>query len=81
MSRYAIAYAPVAEAALRHMRSAGVFKAEMGRTLGRDPYGHGSHALGGEKDRRQAIVAGVIVVYYVAQSALQVTAVRLVPPP
>ncbi|MEU0986005.1 hypothetical protein [Streptomyces sp. NPDC005953] len=81
MSRYEIAYAPVADTALKHMQSAHQFRTEMLRTLGRDPYGHRSHPVGGEKDRRQAIVAGVIVVYYVAQSVLKVTAVRLIPPP
>ncbi|MCM2392571.1 hypothetical protein [Streptomyces albipurpureus] len=81
MSRYEIAYAPVAETALKHMQSTREFKSTMNRTLGRDPYGHRSHAVGGEKDRRQVIVAGVIVVYYVAQSVLKVTAVRLIPPP
>jgi hypothetical protein len=47
-------------------------------TLGRDPYGLGSTQVGGERDRREATVAGVIVVYYVSQSVMVITAVRLV---
>ncbi|MFF2026682.1 hypothetical protein ACFVW2_33445 [Streptomyces sp. NPDC058171] len=48
---------------------------------GRDPYAHGSEAMKGERDRRTATVRNVFVVYYVAEAALTVTAVRLVPPP
>ncbi|ANW22662.1 hypothetical protein BB341_28245 (plasmid) [Streptomyces clavuligerus] len=63
------------------MNAPGDFRAAMERTLGRDPYGHRSRAVNGEKDRRQAVVAGALVVYYVSQTVLRVTAVRLIPPP
>ncbi|WP_435897429.1 hypothetical protein [Streptomyces tsukubensis] len=53
----------------------------MEQTLGRAPYGHGSEAMRGERDRRTATVRNAFVVYYVAQAALPVTAVRLVPLP
>ncbi|MEU5403055.1 hypothetical protein ABZ348_27590 [Streptomyces sp. NPDC005963] len=83
MSRYEIAYAPVAEATLKQMPSpsAAAFRAAIGRTLGRDPYGHGSRAVSRERDRREATVVGIFIRYYVAQSVLQVTVVRMVPPP
>ncbi|MFD3485001.1 hypothetical protein [Streptomyces sp. NPDC058665] len=81
MSRYQIAYAPVAEEILKKIGNAGAFRSRMKQTLGRDPYGHGSEAMKGERDRRTATIQGVFVVYYVAQAALTVTAVRLVPPP
>lgn len=44
--------------------SAAEFRAPMGRTLGRDPYGHGSRALGRERDQREATVAGVFTHTY-----------------
>ncbi|MER5767320.1 hypothetical protein [Streptomyces sp. NPDC001985] len=81
MSRYTIAYAPAAEAALAHMSSPARFRAQMDQTLGRDPYGHGSRELQGEKDRRQVVIAGALIVYYVSRSVLKVTAVRLIPAP
>ncbi|MEO3751032.1 hypothetical protein [Streptomyces sp. B6B3] len=54
------------------------FEGEIKKTLGRDPYGHGSASISGEKDRREATVAGVIVVYYVSRTVMIVTAVKLV---
>lgn len=81
MSRYEISYAPVAEETLRKVSDASGFRSRMKQTLGSDPYGHGSEAMKGERDRRTATVKGVFVVYYVAQAALKVTAVRLIPPP
>ncbi|MFI5621402.1 hypothetical protein [Streptomyces sp. NPDC051567] len=81
MSRYRIVYAPVAEETLKKADDVAGFRSRMEQTLGRDPYGHGSEAMKGERDRRTATVRGVFVVYYVAQAALTVTAVRLVPPP
>lgn len=81
MSRYRISYAPVAEETLRKISDATGFRSRMEQTLGQDPYGHGSEAMRGERDRRTATVRGVFVVYYVARSALTVTAVRLIPPP
>ncbi|MFJ8314030.1 MULTISPECIES: hypothetical protein [unclassified Streptomyces] len=54
------------------------FKAAMESTLGSDPYGYGSTQVGGDRDRREATVTGVIVRYYVSESVLTVTVVRLV---
>ncbi|WP_405648042.1 hypothetical protein [Streptomyces uncialis] len=55
--------------------------ARMEQTLGRGPYTHGPEAMKGERDRRTATVRNAFVIHYVAQAALTVTAVRLVPPP
>ncbi|MFD9907976.1 hypothetical protein [Streptomyces sp. NPDC059063] len=61
------------------MGDADQFRTAMERTLGRDPYGHGSTAVDEERDRREATVGGAIVLYYVSGSVLTVTVVRLVP--
>ncbi|BDT39548.1 hypothetical protein [Streptomyces yaizuensis] len=81
MSRYRIDYGSVAEDTLRQMRAPDQFKAAMSRTLGQDPYGHRSKEINGEKDRRHAVIADVLVVYYVSASVLKITAVRLIPSP
>ncbi|MBJ3806949.1 hypothetical protein [Streptomyces flavofungini] len=64
------------------MTDADAFRTAMERTLGRDPYGHGSTPVSvdtAERDRREATVGGAIVLYYVSGSVLTVTVVRLVP--
>ena len=76
---YRIAYAPPADHTLAKMPGAGAFREAMARTVGRDPYGHGSTAVRGERDRREAAVHGAIVLYYVSGSVLTVTVVRLIP--
>ncbi|MFC9067905.1 hypothetical protein [Streptomyces harbinensis] len=48
------------------------------RPLAADPYGNGSEPVDGERDRRQAVAAGVLVRYYVASAVLTVTVVRIV---
>ncbi|MGW2087987.1 hypothetical protein [Streptomyces sp. NPDC001880] len=78
---YRISYAPPADDSLAKMRDGERFRAEMARTLGLDPYGHGSSAVKNEHDRREATVAGAIVLYYVSGTVLIVTVVRLVPLP
>ncbi|MEV0261474.1 hypothetical protein AB0I49_09025 [Streptomyces sp. NPDC050617] len=81
MSRYRIQYANPAEAARRAMRPEfrAAFEQAMTKTLGTDPYGHGSAAIKGDRDYREVTVGGVFVVYYVspAPDALVVTALRL----
>ncbi|MFJ8827345.1 hypothetical protein ACIREE_36970 [Streptomyces sp. NPDC102467] len=54
------------------------FRAEMTRTVGHDPYGHGSSSVSGERDRREATIGGAIVLYYVSGTVLTVTVVRMV---
>ncbi|WP_369222636.1 hypothetical protein AB5J52_15290 [Streptomyces sp. R39] len=76
---YRIAYAPPADDTLAKMGNAASFRDVMAATIGRDPYGHGSTAVRGERDRREATVLGAIVLYYVAGSILTVTVVRLIP--
>jgi hypothetical protein len=76
---YRITYAPSADDTLAKMRNAEAFRGAMVRTIGRDPYGHGSAAVRGERDRREVTVLGAIVLYYVSSSVLTVTVVRLVP--
>ncbi|WNI23350.1 hypothetical protein [Streptomyces sp. ITFR-16] len=78
---FRISYAPPADDTLAKMRDGDAFRDGMAGTLGRDPYGHGSSAVKGEHDRREATVAGAIVLYYVSGSVLTVTVVRLVPLP
>ena len=75
---YRITYAPSADDTLAKMRNAEAFRGAMTRTIGRDPYGHGSTAVKGERDRREATVLGAIVLYYVSRSVLTVTFVWLV---
>ncbi|UKY55581.1 hypothetical protein KI385_43700 [Streptomyces inhibens] len=51
----------------------------LAKTLGIDPYGHGSTAVKrGDRDYREVTVAGAFVVYYVSSSILVVTTVRIV---
>ncbi|AKA07678.1 hypothetical protein SAZ_38830 [Streptomyces noursei ZPM] len=81
MSTYRIQYADPAETARKAMppeMRAG-FERAVGKTLGVDPYGHGSTAVrGGDRDHREVTVAGTFVVYHVSASMLVVTAVRIV---
>ncbi|MFH9424667.1 hypothetical protein [Streptomyces sp. NPDC017529] len=53
------------------------FDAGMQR-LAADSYGHGSTAVKADEDRREAVVSGVVVRYYVSAAVLTVTVVRLV---
>ncbi|MEU9246462.1 hypothetical protein [Streptomyces sp. NPDC048385] len=76
---YRITYAPPADDALAKMGNSLAFRDAMAATIGRDPYGHGSTAVRGERDRREATVLGAIVLYYVAGSILTGTVVRLIP--
>ncbi|ROQ67256.1 hypothetical protein EDD93_1677 [Streptomyces sp. 840.1] len=78
---FRISYAPPADDTLAKMRDGDIFRQQMARSLGREPYGHGSSAVKEEHDRREATVAGAIVLYYVSGSVLTVTVVRLVPLP
>ncbi|MFI9721858.1 hypothetical protein ACIHFE_19730 [Streptomyces sp. NPDC052396] len=48
------------------------------RAMAEDPYGHGSTPINKEEDRREATVADVVVRYYVSESVLTLTVVRLV---
>lgn len=80
MSRYRIAYDPVADAARQSMDPARrtAFESELEATIGADPYGHGSTPVRGETDRRDATIAGAIIRYYVSGSILTITIVRLI---
>ncbi|APS20722.1 hypothetical protein C6W96_16120 [Streptomyces sp. CS149] len=78
---FRISYAPPADDTLAKMRGGESFRDAMVRTLGEEPYGHASSAVKRERDRREATVAGAIVLYYVSRSVLTVTVVRLVPLP
>ncbi|MFD3904275.1 hypothetical protein HXS80_19170 [Streptomyces sp. CB04723] len=78
---FRISYAPPADDTLAKMRDGETFQDAMARTLGAEPYGHASSAVKRERDRREATVAGAIVLYYVSRSVLTVTVVRLVPLP
>ncbi|MEE1930993.1 hypothetical protein V1J52_22910 [Streptomyces sp. TRM 70351] len=78
MTPYRISYAPPADDALRKMNRRAAFEAAIGGTVGRDPYGHGSVHVGGDRDRREATVAGAVVRYVVSGSIRTVTVVRLI---
>jgi hypothetical protein len=77
---YRIAFAGQAEAARREMSEARrrQFDTETQNTIGHDPYGHGSSSIKGDRDYREATVAGAIIVYYVSANVLTLTAVRLI---
>ncbi|GAA2258326.1 hypothetical protein GCM10010145_28350 [Streptomyces ruber] len=76
---YRVTYAPPADDTLAKMSDGPAFREAMRRTIGSDPYGHGSIGVAGERDRREATVRGAIVLYYVSGSVLTVTVVRLIP--
>ncbi|MDJ0347474.1 hypothetical protein QMK19_40180 [Streptomyces sp. H10-C2] len=80
MSRFRIQYADEAEASRQAMTSAArtVFEQTMAKTLGSDPYGHGSAPIKGDRDYRDVTVGGAFVVYFVSADVLVVTAVRIV---
>ncbi|MFH9871599.1 hypothetical protein ACH4NT_36680 [Streptomyces lydicus] len=80
MRPYRIQYAGGAEASRKAMTPEvrDGFEAAMAKTLGRDPYGHGSTSIRGDQDYREVTVADCFVVYYVSASVLTVTAVRIV---
>ncbi|MER5974207.1 hypothetical protein ABT112_31630 [Streptomyces sp. NPDC002055] len=46
--------------------------------LAADPYGHASTPVKADADRREATVSGVVVRYYVSNTVLTVTVVRVV---
>ncbi|MFE5857921.1 hypothetical protein ACFQ61_32490 [Streptomyces sp. NPDC056500] len=58
---YRIAFAPAAAEALGKLASPSSFKAAVTRTLGANTYGHGSTPVGGDRDRREAVVSWVFV--------------------
>ncbi|GAA1157609.1 hypothetical protein GCM10009654_11980 [Streptomyces hebeiensis] len=79
--KYRIAYAPAAEQALGKLAGPDAFRAAVARTIGAQPYGHGSTQVDGDRDRREAVVSGAIIRYVVSAGILTVTVVRLVPAP
>ncbi|MEV1009537.1 hypothetical protein [Streptomyces sp. NPDC049881] len=79
MNSYRIAYDPIAEKQLTAVpdRRRTRFLKTLGSTVARDPYGHRSTSVGGDRDRRDATVEGIIIRYYVSGSVLTITIVRL----
>ncbi|MEV0037818.1 hypothetical protein [Streptomyces sp. NPDC050804] len=57
------------------------FKTAVVRTLGTEPYGHGSTPVDSDRERREAVVSGAIVRYVISAGILTVTVVGLVPEP
>ncbi|MER6913896.1 hypothetical protein ABT354_19675 [Streptomyces sp. NPDC000594] len=82
MAQYRIQYAGQAEKVHAGMDATyrQRFDTEMQRSLGRNPYGHGSSPVrrGQEEHHRQITVAGSIVQYYVSDAVAVVTAVQVV---
>ncbi|WP_259454398.1 type II toxin-antitoxin system RelE family toxin [Streptomyces ginkgonis] len=78
MSRYRLQYSNEARDALRKMstaRRAGFEQAI--NEVATDPYRHGI-ALGGDRDRREASLAGTVTVYLVSAGVPVVSVVRIV---
>ncbi len=73
-----VTYAPPADDTLAKMGDAEAFRAALARTIGRDPYGHGSTPVRDDQDRREVTVEGAIVLYYVSGSVQTLTVVRLI---
>lgn len=78
MSRYRVQYSDEALGALKKMAAArrAKFDQEIAR-VAQDPYGHGS-PVGGNRDRRQAHIAGTVTIYWVSEGVLTVSVVRIV---
>ncbi|MFE6885853.1 hypothetical protein [Streptomyces sp. NPDC057702] len=79
--RFRVAYAPAAEQALGKLPDPDRFRAAVARTIGADPYAHDSASVGGDRDRREAVVERVILRYVISAGILTVTVVRLIPEP
>ncbi|MFI6983959.1 hypothetical protein ACIBSV_35810 [Embleya sp. NPDC050154] len=79
---YRVAYTPDAEVERAHLAPERRKRFDAGMTgMAADPYAHGS-TLGGDRDRREATVAGVAFIRYVVSAAVvTVTVVKLVPAP
>ncbi|MFI6586458.1 hypothetical protein [Embleya sp. NPDC050493] len=77
---YYIQYTDAAEAGLAKVDDARrrEIKSTADRTIGRDPYGHGSTPVRGNRDRREATVAGAIFLYEVSAGVLVVSVLRAV---
>ncbi|GAB2891298.1 type II toxin-antitoxin system RelE family toxin [Streptomyces mayteni] len=75
--RYRLQYSDEALDALKKMTSKRRrrFDAEIAQVAA-DPYAYGS-AVGGNRDRRQAPLAGTVTVYWVSHGVLTVTVVRI----
>ncbi|MFE7132489.1 type II toxin-antitoxin system RelE/ParE family toxin [Streptomyces sp. NPDC057638] len=83
MSRYEVRYTAEAEHGLAALSAAvrGQVKTEIAARLGRDPYGHHSAPVGGDKDLRTANIGRFVIVRYrVHDGQLLVTVVRAVAP-
>ncbi|MFF2375015.1 type II toxin-antitoxin system RelE/ParE family toxin [Streptomyces xiamenensis] len=78
MSRYRLQYSNEARDALRRMSAARRAGFDQAITaLAADPYRHGV-ALGGDRDRREASLAGTVTVYLISAGVLVVSVVRIV---
>jgi hypothetical protein len=79
VSAFRVAWAPDAEAARAAMDTAARAALDAGmRRIAADPYGHGSTAIRGDKDRREATIGAAVVLYYVSTSVLTVTVVYVI---
>ncbi|MFE3206268.1 hypothetical protein [Embleya sp. NPDC059237] len=79
---YLVQYADHAEAELSKLSVARQreLRSTVDGTIGRDPYGHGSSPVRGERDRRDVDLAGAVLRYEVSRGVLVVTVLRLVAP-
>ncbi|MFE2947394.1 hypothetical protein ACFXHK_10225 [Embleya sp. NPDC059267] len=79
---YRVQYANAAEAALAKLsdsrRREIVTTADA--TIGRDPYGQGSCAIRGDRDRREVTIARAFVTYEVSPNVVVVTVMQVTAP-
>ncbi|ANW21706.1 hypothetical protein [Streptomyces clavuligerus] len=83
MSRYRITYSHRAETGLASL-APGVrtqVESQIARSVGNDPYGHGSAPVGKDKDLRDATIGRFVIIRYkITSNALVVTVLRAVAP-
>ncbi|MFE5327203.1 hypothetical protein ACFRCG_12540 [Embleya sp. NPDC056575] len=78
---YYVQYTDLAERGLSGLSTAdrATIKRQIENTIGRDPYGHGSSPIHGNKERRSASLSSAVFEYEVSASVLTITVLRAVP--
>ncbi|WP_439673756.1 hypothetical protein [Embleya sp. MST-111070] len=78
---YYVQYTDLAERGLSGLSSTdrSAIKRQIESTVGRDPYGHGSSPIRGNKERRSTSLSSVVFEYEVSASVLTITVLHAVP--